>query len=48
MSENTGPAKEGPQTGNVRQLSEVLSTKPETPILDPQCARMDLNKRFLP
>ena len=34
MSEKTGPAKEGRQTENGRQLIEVLSTKPETPVLD--------------
>ena len=34
MSENTGPVKEEPRTKNVKELVEVLSTKPETPKLD--------------
>ena len=34
MSENTGPVKEEPQTKNVRELIEILSPKPETPMLD--------------
>ena len=34
MSENTGSVKEEPQTTNVKEIIEVLSTEPETPMLD--------------
>ena len=34
MSDNTGSVKEEPRTKNVKELIEVLSTKPETPMLD--------------
>ena len=41
MSEKTGPAKEGRQTGNGRQLIEVLSTKPATPMLVQESPKND-------
>ena len=34
MSDNTGPVKEEPRTKNVKELIEVLSTMPESPIMD--------------
>ena len=41
MSDNSGPVKEEPRTKNVKELIEVLSTKPETPMLDQESPKND-------
>ena len=41
MSDNTGPVKGEPRTKNVKELIEVLSTKPETPMLDQESPKND-------